>query len=112
MTSGENMGRTRWEKPTSPVAGEGRGGDRSLHGGGGGARPWDTRAEELRCGGLGVLPAALVLAHPPPPSVCRAALAWAGPSQAASAHLRARPAVAGGVASSCLRTVLVHACTD
>ena len=63
---------------------------------------------------LGVLPAALVLAHPPPPSVCGAALAWAGPSQAAPAHLRAPPAVVGGVASSCLRivAVLVPGCAN
>ena len=70
-----------------------------------------------RAAGLGCCPSALVRVHPPPPSVCGAALSWAGPSQAAPAHLRARPTVgkaAGGVASSCLRiiAVLVRGCTN
>ena len=55
MASGENTGRAGRERPVSPVAGEGRHGDRGQRGGGGGARPRDTRAEELRRGGLRVL---------------------------------------------------------
>lgn len=112
------MGRARWERPVSLVAGEGRGGDRSQHGGGGGgggARPRDTRAEELRCGGLRVL-VLLPLSWPTLPLALSAGLPFPGPGlpRLPPTHLRAPPAVGKGVASSCLRiiAVLVRGCTN
>lgn len=100
----------------SLVAGEGRGGDRSqCGGGGGGARPRDTRAEELRCGGLRVL-VLLPLSWPTLPLALSAGLPFPGPGlpRLPPTHLRAPPAVGKGVASSCLRiiAVLVRGCTN